>query len=64
MAKKKKLTSDQRRRLRAILVEMRSAFGEMRALLEAAAERARETETAAMRRRARLRRLTFGLLGR
>jgi len=61
---KKKLTSDQRRRLRAILVEMRSDFGEMRGLLEAAAERAREAETGAMRRRARLRRLTFGLLGR
>jgi hypothetical protein len=61
---KKKLTSDQRSRLRAIFVEMRSDFGEMRELLDAAAERARETETAALRRRARLRRLTFGLLGR
>ena len=61
---KRKLTSEERRRLREAFAGMRSDLGELRSLLESAAERLRQAEADDLRRRARLRRLTFGLLGR
>jgi uncharacterized membrane protein len=64
MMRKRKLTSEERRRLARAFAELRADLGELRSLLEAAAERLREAEAHELRRRARLRRLTFGLLGR
>jgi hypothetical protein len=43
---------------------MRADLAELRSVLEAAADRLRLLEADERRRRARLRRLTFGLLGR
>lgn len=62
--KKRKLTSEERRRLREAFSGMRADLGELRSVLEGAAERLRQAEVDELRRRARLRRLTFGLLGR
>jgi hypothetical protein len=64
MAKRKKLTADQRERLRELATDIRSDLAEMRRLLEAAVERARSAEADAVRRRARRRRFSFGLFGR
>lgn len=61
---KRKLTIDERRRLREALAGVRSDLVDLRSLLEGAAGRLREAEAIELRRRARLRRLTFGLLGR
>ncbi len=58
---KRKLTSEERTKLRAAFEGMRADLGEMRLLLEASAERLRHAEAHEVRRRARLRRLTFGL---
>jgi hypothetical protein len=61
---KRKLTTEERRRLREAFAGMRADVGELRSLLEASAERLRQAEADEVRRRARIRRLTFGLLGR
>ena len=61
---KRKMTDDERRKLRESFAGMRSDLGDLRLLLEGAAERLRQQEADDLRRRARLRRLTFGLLGR
>ncbi len=61
---RKRLTPEQRRALREALSELREGMRELRLLferIEARQQLAREIEA---RRRARLRRLTFGLLGR
>ncbi len=61
---RKRLTPEQRRVLREALSELREGMRELRLLferIEARQQLAREIEA---RRRARLRRLTFGLLGR
>ena len=61
---RKRLTPEQRRALREALSELREGMRELRLLferIEARQQLAREIES---RRRARLRRLTFGLLGR
>ncbi len=61
---RKRLTPEQRRALREALSELREGMRELRLLferIEARQQVAREVEA---RRRARLRRLTFGLLGR
>ncbi len=62
--KRKRLTPEQRRALREALSELREGMRELRLLferIEARQQLAREIEA---RRPARLRRLTFGLLGR
>jgi hypothetical protein len=61
---KRKLTNEERRRLREAFSGMQSDLRELRSLLEAAAERLGRQEAIGLRRRARLRKLTFGLLGR
>jgi hypothetical protein len=58
---KRKPTPEERRELRTMLVEIRTELGTLREQLEAKVEAARQLEA---RRRARLRRLSFGLLGR
>ena len=62
--RKRKLTSEERERLAHVVSGMRADVGELRAMFEAVAERSRVAEADERRRRARLRRLTFGLLGR
>jgi hypothetical protein len=61
---RRKLTNEERRQLREAFAGMRSDFRELRSVLEEAAERLGRQEAVQLRRRARLRRLTFGLLGR
>ena len=61
---KRKLTSAERKRLRTAFAGMRADLREMRSLLEVTAERLRQAEAREVRRRARLRRLTFDVLGR
>jgi hypothetical protein len=61
---RRKLTNEERRRLREAFAGMQSDLRELRSVLEAAAERLGRQEAVQLRRRARLRRLTFGLLGR
>ncbi len=62
--RKRKLTSEERKRLARAFAAMRADVGELRSVFETAAERLRSLEADERRRRARLRRLTFGLLGR
>ena len=62
--RKRKLTSEERERLAQVFSAMRSDVGELRAVFETVAERLGALEADERRRRARLRRLTFGLLGR
>ena len=62
--RKRKLTSEERERLAQAFSGMRSDVGELRAVFENVAERLRALEADERRRRARFRRLTFGLLGR
>ena len=61
---RRKLTSEERRRLREAFAGMQSDLGELRSVLEAAAERLGRQEAVQLRRRARIRRLTCGLFGR
>jgi hypothetical protein len=61
---KRKPTPEERRKLREAFASMRSDVGELRALFERVADRLRQAEAEELRRRERLRRLTFGLLGR
>ena len=61
---KRKLTNEERRRLREAFSGMQSDLRELRTLLEAAAERLGRQGATELRRRARLRKMTFGLLGR
>ncbi len=61
---KRKLTTEERRRLREAFAGIRSDLGDLRVLLQAVAERLRKAEADELLRRARLRRLTFGVLGR
>ncbi len=61
---KRNMTNEERRRLRDALSGIRSDLGELRVLLKGPAQRLRKAEAEDLRRRARLRRLTFGLLGR
>ncbi|MCS7007904.1 MAG: hypothetical protein RMM28_11935 [Thermoleophilia bacterium] len=60
----RKLTSEERKRLAHAFAGARADVGELRSAFEAAAERLRAAEADERRRRAGLRRLTFGLLGR
>jgi hypothetical protein len=62
--RKRKLTIEERKRLARAFAGMRSDLGELRSVFEAAAERLRLAEEEECQRRARLRRLSFGLLGR
>jgi hypothetical protein len=62
--RKRKLTSEDRERLIHVFAGMRADVGELRAVFEAVAERLCALEADERRRRARIRRLTFGLLGR
>jgi len=62
--RKRKLTSEERERLSHVFSGMRADVGELRAVFEKVAERLRALEADERRRRARRRRLTFGLLGR
>lgn len=62
--RKRELTTEERRRLARAFTGMRADLAELRSVLEAAADRLRLLEADERRRRARLRRLTFGLLGR
>lgn len=62
--KKRRLTTEERKRLAHAFAGMRADVGELRLVFEAAAERLRAAEADTRRRRARLRRRTFGLLGR
>ena len=62
--RKRKLTNEERKRLAHVFAAMRADVGELRSVLEAAAERLRMLEADEHRRRARLRRRTFGRLGR
>ena len=61
---KRKLTTEERRKLRDAFAGIRSDLGDLRLLLQGVAERLRQAEADELRRRARLRRLTFGVLGR
>ncbi len=61
---RRKLTNEERRRLREAFAGMQSDLSELRSVLEAAADRLGRQEAVQLRRRARLRRLSFGLLGR
>ena len=61
---KRKLTPEERTRLRETFAGMRSDVGDLRTLLEGVSTRLRRAEAEQLRRRARLRRLTFGLHGR
>lgn len=62
MAKRKKaLTPEQRARMRELLLEMR---GDIREFVTELEQRQASRHQLEERRRARLRRLTFGLLGR
>ena len=58
---KRKLTNEERRRLREAFSGMQSDLRELRSLLGGAAERLGRQEAIELRRR---RKLTFGLLGR
>jgi hypothetical protein len=58
---KRKPTPDERRELRTVLREIRNDLGSLREQLEVKVEAARQLEAG---RRARLRRLSFRLLGR
>jgi regulator of replication initiation timing len=62
--KKKNLTPEQRRALADSLAEVKAELGNIRTVLERRLERKAELDADDERRRARLRRLTFGLLGR
>ena len=62
--RKRKLTAEERVRLARVFSVMRTDVGELRAVFERVAQRLRGLEADERRRRARLRRLTFGLLGR
>ncbi len=61
---KRNLTPEQREALRDGLADVRAELGGIRAIFESRLVRLAEWEAAEERRRARLRRLTFGLLGR
>ena len=61
---KRKLTTEERKKLREAFAGIRSELGDLRALLQGVAERLRQAEADELRRRARLRRLTFGVFGR
>jgi len=62
--RKRSLTPEQRAALRESLADVRAELGTIRAVLESRLDRLASWEAAEERRRARLRRLTFGLLGR
>jgi hypothetical protein len=64
MKRKKNLTPDERRALREALAGMRADLRELRLIFEDANQRHVHARRVQARRRARLRRLTFGLLGR
>ena len=61
---RKRLTPEQRRALREALSELREGMRELRLLFERIETRQQLAREIEARRRARLRRLTFGLLGR
>jgi hypothetical protein len=61
---RKRLTSEERAALRATFAELRADLAEIRAIFERALARMAETEAADEHRRNRLRRMTFGILGR
>jgi hypothetical protein len=62
--RRNRLTTEQRAALRATLSELRADLGEIRGILEHVLDRLAHGEVAEARRKERLRRLTFGLLGR
>ncbi len=62
--RRKRLTTDQRAALRATILELRSDMREIRVVFERVLLRMAERDARAARRKERLRRLTFGLLGR
>jgi hypothetical protein len=62
--KRNNLTPDERRELRESLTDVRAELGAIRILFERRLDGLASWEAVEERRRARLRRLTFGLLGR
>jgi hypothetical protein len=62
--KRNNLTPDERRELRESLADARAELGAIRILFERRLDGLASWEAVEERRRARLRRLTFGLLGR
>lgn len=62
--RRKRLTTEQRKALRSTLVELRADMREMRSVFERVLARIAEHDAREARRKARLRRLTFGLVGR
>jgi hypothetical protein len=64
MKRKRNLTPEQRRQLTESLSDVRAELGAIRAVFERRLDRLASWEATEERRRARLRRLTFGLLGR
>ena len=62
--RRKKLTTEQRVALRAALGDVQGDLREMRGIFERILARMAASEVLEARRKERLRRLTFGLLGR